>query len=415
MQRSWKSRALFFGIGLVVGAGVWCGLNYESLYGVSVSSKLTTKPTAAKPAPMSDGANKAGTVMHQLPQIPQVRGEEQLRQAVRDYADYLEASSSKKLEVAKLAAVLQEAWPLKDGDLPMLYMYKYPLRSALEKLQELDPQLKSLGSEAQLLVDKQGHWNVQAKGWQFGPFEEAVYQTYFTDKNKDFSLSRSLEILLAIRNRDYDKMQDLHNKIGLGPAPQWPLEAFRQLYAYATGEGGFKQMEELKKLLPEGKNWQGASWCEIGYGSGKIFSALRAELGGEGTIWAVEIDSSCKRFAGDLLASGFTDWGNIKFIDGSYRNCHMPAQSVDVVHAGLIHIGDGPDELIQRDWLPLLASIKKALKKDGLLLIDDGGDPPIERVRTVMKMAGFKEVKMVTGQNTDSKHPCFVAAFAPEN
>ena len=80
----------------------------------------------------------------------------------------------------------------------MLYMYKYPLRSALEKLQKLDPQLVSLGSQAQALVDKKGHWNVQAKGWQFEPFEEAVYQTYFTDKNKDFPLSHSLEILLAI-------------------------------------------------------------------------------------------------------------------------------------------------------------------------------------------------------------------------
>ena len=92
----------------------------------------------------------------------------------------------------------------------------------------------------------------------------------------------------------------------------------------------------------------------------------------------------------------------------------MPAKSVDVVHAGLIHIGDGPDELIQRDWLPLLASIKKALKEDGLVLIDDGGDPPIERVRAVMKMAGFKEVKMVQGRHTDAQHPCFVAAFTPE-
>ncbi len=209
-------------------------------------------------------------------------------------------------------------------------------------------------------------------------------------------------------------MQELHNQIGLGPAPQGPLEAFRQLYTGATNEGGLKQMEELKKLLPEGKNWQGANWCEIGYGTGKIFSALRAELGDKGNIWAVEIDSSCKRFAEDLLASGCTDWGKIQFIDGSYKDCHMPADSVDVVHAGLIHIGEGPDELIQRDWLPLLASIKKALKKGGLLLVDDGGNPPIDRVRAIMKMAGFKEVKVIQSQHTDRQHPCFVAAFAPE-
>lgn len=412
MQRGWKSRALYFGIGLIVGAGVWCGLNYERLYEMNAPSGFKATQTAQ----VKTNSHESKTTMHSLPQIPEIRGEEQLRQVVRDYADYLEASSGQTLEESKLklAAILKEAWPLKDGDLPMLYMYKYPLRSALEKLQKLDPQLVSLGSQAQALVDKKGHWNVQAKGWQFEPFEEAVYQTYFTDKNKDFPLSRSLEILLAIRSRDYNKMQELHNQIGLGPAPQWPLEAFRQLYAYATSEGGSMQMEELKKLLPEGKNWQGADWCEIGYGSGKIFSALRNEIGNQGIIWAVEIDSSCKRFAQDLLASGFTDWGNIKFIDGSYRDCHMPAKSVDVVHAGLIHIGDGPDELIQRDWLPLLASIKKALKEDGLVLIDDGGDPPIERVRAVMKMAGFKEVKMVRGRHTDAQHPCFVAAFTPE-
>ncbi len=410
MQRSWKSRALFFCIGLVVGAGVWCGLNYERLHEMNT----TSTPIAMQSTDAKAEENKSGAAMHSLPQIPQVRGEEQLRRAVEDYLNYLEASSKVKLDQNKLATVLKEAWPVKNGDLPMLYMYKYPLRSALEKLQVLDPQLTSLGTQAQEWIDKQGRWNVQAKGWQFAPFEEAVYQTYFTDKNKDFPLSRSLKILLAIRSRDYNKMQELHNQIGLGPAPQWPLEAFRQLYAYATSEGGSKQMEELKKLLPEGKSWQGANWCEIGYGTGKIFSALRAELGSKGNIWAVEIDSSCKRFAEELLASGCTDWGEIKFIDGSYKNCHMPAESVDVVHAGLIHIGDGPDELIQRDWLPLLASIKKALKKGGLLLVDDGGDPPIDRVRTVMKMAGFKEVKLILGQHTDSKHPCFVAAFTPE-
>ena len=158
--------------------------------------------------------------MHSLPQIPQVRGEEQLRRAVEDYLNYLEASSKVKLDQNKLATVLKEAWPVKNGDLPMLYMYKYPLRSALEKLQVLDPQLTSLGTQAQEWIDKQGRWNVQAKGWQFAPFEEAVYQTYFTDKNKDFPLSRSLKILLAIRSRDYNKMQELHNQIGLGPAPQ---------------------------------------------------------------------------------------------------------------------------------------------------------------------------------------------------
>ncbi len=92
----------------------------------------------------------------------------------------------------------------------------------------------------------------------------------------------------------------------------------------------------------------------------------------------------------------------------------MPAQSVDVVHTGLIHIGDGSDELIKRDWLPLLASIKKALKKDGLLLIDGRGEPSIERVRVIMKMADFKEVKMIQGGYTDAQHPCFVAAFTPE-
>ncbi len=410
MQRSWKSRALYFCIGLVVGVGVWCGLNYERLHKINAPSE----PKVAQFAQVKAKDHKSEVTANALPQILEVRGEEQLRRAVRDYANYLEASSNQTLEKAKLAAVIKEAWPLKNGDLSKLYMYKYPLRSALEKLQKLDPQLNSLGPQVQALVDKQGHWHVQAKGWQFEPFEEAVYQTYFTGKNKDFPLSRSLEILLAIRGCDYDKMQELHNQIGLGPAPQWPLEAFRQLYTCATSESGSQQMEELKKILPEGKNWQGADWCDVGYGSGKIFSALRAEIGNQGTIWAVEIDSSCRRFAEDLLASGLTDWGHIKFIDGSYKNCHMPAQSVDVVHTGLIHIGDGSDELIKRDWLPLLASIKKALKKDGLLLIDGRGEPSIERVRVIMKMADFKEVKMIQGGYTDAQHPCFVAAFTPE-
>ncbi|MGM9998794.1 MAG: class I SAM-dependent methyltransferase [Candidatus Bruticola sp.] len=396
---------------MAVGAAVWCGLNYDTISDGSIPKPpAALEKAAAKPAP----ANKD----HGLPDIPVIVGEADLKKAVDNYLTLLKKAeaSGDAPSLQKLAEVLNKAHQLPPNtDYAMLYMYKYPLRSALEKLVELDPKLASLKENASYYADQSGNWQVNKQNWQFQDFEEAVYQAYYKDKNPDFPLIRSLEILLAVRNRDYECMQKLHNEIGLGPAPQWPLEAFRQLYTYAGSEGGQKQMEELKKLLPAGKSWQGADWCEIGYGSGKIFSSLRNELGSQGTIWAVEIDDSCKRFVRDLQSSGCVNWGTTKYIDGTYRNCCMPANSVDVVHAGLIHIGDGPEELLQRDWLPLLGSIKKALKPGGLLLVDDGGDPTIERVRYVMKMAGFKEVSLVLGSNTDSKRPCFVAAFTPEH
>ncbi|MGM9993081.1 MAG: hypothetical protein ACI376_09625 [Candidatus Bruticola sp.] len=411
MRRSWKSRALFFCIGLSVGAGVWFSLNYDK---IQDKNSVKTSVTPEKKAVEAEPAIK----VNGLPDIPSIVGEAELKKAVVDYLTLLK--STKRSGIAptaqQLAQVLNGARQLPpNADFPMLYMYKYPLRSALENLVALDPKLETLKENAAYYADTAGHWQVKKPNWQFQSFEEAVYQAYYKDKNKDFPLIRSLEILLAVRNRDYDSMQKLHNEIGLGPAPQWPLEAFRQLYTYAGSEGGQKQMEELKKLLPAGSSFSGVNWCEIGYGSGKIFSSLRNELGSQGIIWAVEIDGSCKRFVQDLQSSGCVNWGTVKYIDGTYRNCCMLENSVDIVHAGLIHIGDGPEELLKRDWLPLLSSIKKALKPGGLLLIDDGGDPPIERVRYVMNMAGFKEVRLVNGSNTDPKRPCFVASFKPVN
>ncbi len=411
MPRSWKSRALFFCIGLVVGAGVWCGLNYERLSEMKPSSQLAVAQKNAsngEEAPWRGGSQA-------LPPIPQISAEKPLRQAVRDYADYWEASSTGKLEKAKLAAILKEVGPLKSDDWSKLSMYKYPLRSVGEKLHELDPSSKYLETLALAGISKSKEENGAAKGWQFSPFEEAVYQTYFTDKNKDFPLNISLEIFLAIRNGDYAKMEELHNRIGLGPAPRWPLEAFRQLYASSNLPSDSELVEELKKLLPEEKDWQRVSWCEIGYGNGRIFSALRGQLGPQGAIWAVETDSSCQRFVKDLLASGLTDWGEIKLIDGSYKDCHIPAGSVDIAHVGLDYLGEGPYEQIRRDGLPFLASIKKALKKDGWLLVDSPSQPSPDRVRTFMKMAGFKEVKAISKPHTDWSTPYFGAAFTSEN
>lgn len=425
-----KHMALLFALGMAVGSGIWLGMHSSRMKTDTVPAGTpvpAAPPAAAAPASAgadarpAPGRNNAGDPAHGLPPLPDIHGEKAMKQALLSYIEFCRSLPAEGLSkngaedfCAKVLVPAQKSAEacLKENpeDLAALYMYKYPFRSAAEMA------YKAGGKDnpaVRYFLDQYGCWNVTLKGWQFYPFEEAVYQAYYNGHCKTFSLPESLEVLRAVRGRDYKAMLELHNAAGLGVAPQWPLEVFRQLYTYAGTDGGITQMAELCRLLPKGESFKGRSWCEIGYGSGKIFSSLRSELGPEAVIYGVEIDGSCKKFMADIMSTGVLDesWGKITFRDGEYSDCKMPPASVDVIHAGLIHIGDGEEKLLERDWLPLLESMKNALKPGGMVLIDDGGDPSIERVRSVMARAGFKEYSYYPASHKDPRRPSFVAAF----
>ncbi len=243
-------------------------------------------------------------------------------------------------------------------------------------------------------LDSDGKWQLKAQGWDFSPFEEAVYQAYFTNSQRDFPLSRSIEIFLAVRTRNAEKMLNLHNLLGLGPAPEYPLQAFYELYGNGYSPAcGLSVEKRLEALLEVGEltaSCQNKDWCEFRYGTGTLFPVLRQKLGSKSKIYAVEIDGSCKRLLNDLQKFKQFQLENLIAIDGEYNNCKLPAQSVDIVHCQQSVFGVQDKDTWQRDGLVLLASIKQALKPNGCLLVEFENQLQCNEISELMKQAGFR-------------------------
>ena len=322
----------------------------------------------------------------QLPPIPPVPGEDQLQSVCQAWID----STPQNKSAAARNVITTAAQLFADDETAMrLFMYKYLVRYLVQ--QELASKSEIPALSFFTLPD--GQWRAFNPEWRFEPFEEATYNSlYGTDNTKVFpNATWSTQILLAIRSRDLPAMLDLHQKAGFGDAPQWPLEVYRQLFTYGTTQRGEKQWASISRVLAD-RPLQGICWVEMGYGTGMIFPTLRRELGDKSTIIGTEIDKECERFVKRLEKTGKAAWGHVDLRPSALNDCLLPENSVDFIHPGMVHIGDGPEETWQRDWIPLLASMKKALKPGGLIIIDNGGSPPIDAVRRLMDKAGFEEV-----------------------
>jgi len=73
----------------------------------------------------------------------------------------------------------------------------------------------------------------------------------------------------------------------------------------------------------------------------------------------------------------------------------------------------GTPETLERETIPWLKSVKKALRPGGIMVLDDCGYPSLEGLRRVMARAGFEELKVVdlSVAGTPATQPDFVAAF----
>ena len=376
-----------------------------------VSRSVSESANQAKEPAMRPGPENPES---QLPPIMPVENEEVIIAAVKDALQFalakeLEGGSIDKVqEVATLASMLNGVFDVCSNPetAQRLFMYKYVVRFAVERMLYLVPGCDANDEVMQFFTDGRGHWRSFIPAWEFDSFEEANYAVLYgsgatatvlpSAKGEEWVFrlpypNWASALLVAVRDRNLENMQRLHNLAGYAPAPQWPVEVFRQLFTYASTDRGEEQLRQILQTT-KGKDLRGASWAEVGYGTGMIFGPLRELLGPNGKIIGTEIDDSCEKYTKALLKSGKTDWGEVQFVRAKLNDCCLPPNSVDIIHPGLVHLADGPDELIERDWLPLFASMKRALRPGGLILVDNGGSPTLDKVRKVMEMAGFEEV-----------------------
>ncbi|MBQ7567495.1 class I SAM-dependent methyltransferase [bacterium] len=381
------------------------------------------QPPAAPPP-----AKDAGLAT--LPPLPSVAGEDKLQNALYQYVkeEISGAGTEGKISPdnglkAAETVLKQAALVLNDKETSMrLFMYKYALRYLVERVLFLDPEADKKDAALAFFTKGQGHWVALNSEWEFEPFEEANYAVLYgsgkvTPRGPEGQTDAvpnpiwSTQVLLAIRTRNLSEMSRLHEAAGFGEAPQWPLEVYRQLFTYATTHRGEEQWDKISRVF-NGKEFKGASWAEIGYGTGMIFPVLRRELGEDAKLYGTEIDDGCVVLVTLMERSGKAGWGHVELLPSRLDDCMLPENSVDFIHPGLVHIADGPDELVERDWLPLLASMKKALKPGGLLIIDNGGTPPLEKVRSVMARAGFEEVAVYVEDGTVANGlPIYYASY----
>ena len=107
---------------------------------------------------------------------------------------------------------------------------------------------------------------------------------------------------------------------------------------------------------------RGMAAADIGAGSGLIARLMAEEVGPEGTVYAVDIAKNMVDYIERTArAQRLT---NLKAVRGDARSPRLPANSVDrVCLIDTYHHFEYPSEM--------LAQIKKALRPDGMLLLND--------------------------------------------
>ncbi len=422
--------------GLMATALMWSGLactprTQEQGGQPTPADKQQGEPTAPVPHPVAPdgGARNANQpapansqeqptalpVNQKLPPIPTIKGEAELKASLAEWVSQVsqagEGGLSPELEIELIGEVLavaqqQLADEKAEHELFLnkgMFVYKYVLRYLSERLLFLYPEAEKKYAALCFFTDGQGHWVPLNSEWDFKSFENACYMVLYGScsvspsngiKAGKASLPSPLwstQALLAVRNRDFEAMSALHEMAGLGEAPQWPIETFRQLFTYATTFRSQRQFNEICKVLGQA-DLKGVSWAEIGYGTGMIFPTLREHLGPQSHIYGCEIDNSCHVLVAAMEKTGQAGWGHVDLIKSKMDDCCLPENSVDYIHPGMVHIADGPEERMESDWVPLINSFKKALKPGGILIIDNGGEPPLERVRHLMQLTDMEEV-----------------------
>ena len=285
-------------------------------------------------------------------------------------------------------------------------VFKFPLRRMAEELSELDPEAMQTLSKH---FSKRGYRN-GGESWTFDPLEEVLYQLVFHDREYIQPL-HAMQIMAWEVKGDREPIRTLLEQQKAGDYTK--ADTVRQFFTGNTStRSGWRQMNRALKVLDPAA-LTGCTWAELGYGTGQIFEAVREVVGPSGVVIGVEIGPGYEALIDRISRRHALAWGEIRLVRGELDDCRLPAESVDIVHEAGIHVGVGTPETLDRETIPWLKSVKKALRPGGIMVLDDCGYPSLEGLRRVMHRAGFEELQVVdlSVAGTPATQPDFVAAF----
>ncbi len=301
------------------------------------------------------------------------------------------------------AAILEPASQIALGSTAV---FKFPLRRMAEELSELDPEALQKVSKH---FTERGYRN-GGESWTFDPLEEVLYQLAFHDLDY-IQPVHAMQIMACEVKGDREPIRTLLERQNAGDYTK--ADTVRQFFTGNTStRSGWRQMRRALTVL-DPTALRGCTWAELGYGTGQIFEAVREVVGPSGVVIGVEIGPGYEALVDRISRRHALAWGEIKLVRGELDDCRLPAESVDIVHEAGIHVGVGTPETLERETIPWLKSVKKALRPGGIMVLDDCGYPSLEGLRRVMARAGFEELKVVdlSVAGTPATQPDFVAAF----
>lgn len=365
---------ILFLMGILVGVGFYMGLHAARLY----------RPLPPPPAPQASAQPSA------KPKLSP-RQEELLNLIAQAQSALTSPPQAQEKALQALKASYARISSLTPTELQNLAHFRYPLR-ALAALCQASPPGR----------------------FSFPPYQEAVYAVYWDPQRAKANLATSLAIFLALNRQDQEAMMELHNRLNLGPTPQGPLQAFRNLYTSHPRQSA--SWERLHSLLPQDLPWSQMAWAEVGYAEGELFSPLRQALGPKATLWGVGLDSTQARLVERLAAFAPLHWQPLRLVEGSSNDCHLPPQTFQVVHLSTAYRPWGESRRELEEWEELFQSLRRAILPGGYLLLEGVGPTQERGMRELLLRQDWQWLQTWPAREHKDEHELFVLVFrAPQS
>ncbi|MCR5661975.1 MAG: class I SAM-dependent methyltransferase [bacterium] len=160
--------------------------------------------------------------------------------------------------------------------------------------------------------------------------------------------------------------------------------------SYDYNRGKKLSHQVLKAIEDSGINVKGKIIADVGAGSGMALPFFREAAGDGVKLYGVDLDP----YTLDLLK--FTaKFADADVVDCTYSDCCLPEESVDIIVLLGVHMGSGFHEHYEKETLPWMKSMWKALRPGGIIVIHEGNMELLdEGLVKRMESIGFKLRKM---------------------
>lgn len=123
----------------------------------------------------------------------------------------------------------------------------------------------------------------------------------------------------------------------------------------------------ITALRLAGGSLKGKNVADVGCGTGFMLSLFRRDMGREGKLYAIDIDV----VTNDFVRFAYAEEYQVTVIDGLNNDIEVPEDSCDVINMSSVHMGPGLDNSSEAATLAWLATMHRALRPGGFLVIDD--------------------------------------------